>query len=121
MANIIQYQYEVGTKLFFIDKCDRIVRTSKINELIFDGEHIYYRLASGDYVDEKSINCRGYMFSSFELAYTFIVDNYEFIWIQDFIQHDKRFVTWLLKQNAIIKSLCEKNKSFAEWYKINKK
>lgn len=120
MVNMIQYQYSVGTRLFRIDNLGSIVRASKINEIVFDGKHLCYRLASGDYIDEKSINYNGYMFSSLELAFTYIVNTYEFdkgLWqIKDFVQHDKKFVTWLLKQDATIKSLCKKSKSFADWY-----
>ena len=120
MANIIQYQYAVGTKLFRIDNLGCIVRASKINEIVFDGKCVCYRLASGDYIDEKSINCDGYMFSSLELAFTYIVNEYKFdngLWqIKDFVQYDKKFVTWLLKQDATIESLCKKSKSFADWY-----
>ena len=120
MVNMIQYQYAVGTRLFRIDNLGSIVRASKINEIVFDGKHLYYRLASGHYIDEKSINCNGYVFSSLELAFTYIVNKYKFdngCWqIKDFVQYDKKFVTWLLKQDATIKSLCEKSKSFADWY-----
>lgn len=120
MANVIQYQYAVGTRLFRIDNLGRIVRSSRIIEIVFDGEYVCYRLASGDYIDEKSINFNGYMFSSLELAFTYIVNNYKFdegLWqVKDFAQNDKRFATWLLKQDATIKSLCKESKSFADWY-----